>query len=847
MCQNPLRLPPKPIKDKGLYKGLYKNKAMNMMRNVVMTIVAIVATVCANGAPTSGDKNPGYSALDDSGWRGGPTEDWFVNWDKALAEAKKTNKKLFLLNTGSDWCHWCKKLREEVLDKPDFSKFAAKNLVLVYLDSPNRNPLGKEPKAHNRQIVKALPFGGGVPNVLVMNAKGEKLGAIGGGGLAVDQYIEKLRGIISANGERVAGNEARRLFTDGYAALAAEIAARRAALPPVTKEDFKAKLTGVAVVDDNRRNRHDEATFVPPETPLEVPYGKTVLFRVEYDFPEGYGARVWTRDVWPPNERRNSYYFGSNPSGLYKGKGTAYGFLSLLDRGKACRLKSVQVNTNSDPELDDYPHGWDILTASVDLDFKEKPADWDAKLDAKRPLVSKYVPKGWTENFEAARKKAAKEGKFVLVAFSGSDWCGPCMSLEKDVLSQGRYMGKLSKKYVPMMVSVPRDKTTLSKLAVTQNDALTKRYAIRGFPTVVVVNPADGEEVKRHSGYRSGDPDGYLKQLDGMMKGVKWPAKGQEVKPLVPQQAIRSSPTFEATEVREGALSAWMTDCGEAQKIARTTGKLMLVYNYPRSLLRYHAQAFHSNPDFLKYATNRYVLLSIDGFGEKEKEAFPWAYNSGWPTCRILDAEGTLLSADGNSRSRSKLGNSDYFNATGGQMLDLLKGFDKARQVMPGALPKAQKEPSSAELAKLHDVLSQLPETFVNNYYLKWAERLVAADPDGSLGYRASYPYAAKVYPRIKELVDLKRRYYSTLYGQTRKRIQAEGGNQGGRNWSRNMDIVAGEMAEEWEPKFADAVRQLNQMESEVPDGDSRFRFDNFKRDIGMVLDKLRKIRGTSK
>ena len=506
---------------------------MNMMRMVAIITVATAAVFCTNGASAADGKHES-SAVDDSSWRGGPTEDWFVNWDKALAEAKKTNKKLFLLNTGSDWCHWCKKLREEVLDKPDFAEFAAKNLVLVYLDSPNRNPLGKEQKAHNRLIVKTLPFGGGVPHAIVMNAKGEKLGAIGGGGMGMNQYLEKLRGIISANGERVAGNEARRLFTDGYAALAAEIAARRAALPPVTKEDFKARLTGVAVVDDNRRNMYDKATFVPPDTPLEVPYGKTVLFRVEYDFPEGYGARVWTRDVWPPNERRNSYYFGSNPSRFYKGKGTAYGFLSLLDRGKACRLKSVKVNTNSDPELDDYPHGWIILTTSVDLDFKEKPADWESQQDAKRPPVSKYVPKGWAEDFEAARLQAAKEGKFVLAAFSGSDWCGPCMALEKDVLSQRKYMGRLTKKYVPVMVSVPRDKSTLSKLAVSQNAALKERYGIRGFPTVIVVNPVDGEEVRRHSGYRNGDPDGFLKRLDGMMQDVKWPVKGQEVKPLAP-------------------------------------------------------------------------------------------------------------------------------------------------------------------------------------------------------------------------------------------------------------------------------------------------------------------------
>ena len=42
-------------------------------------------------------------AINDSDWQKGPTEQWFVNWDKALAETKAKNRPLFVLNTGSDW------------------------------------------------------------------------------------------------------------------------------------------------------------------------------------------------------------------------------------------------------------------------------------------------------------------------------------------------------------------------------------------------------------------------------------------------------------------------------------------------------------------------------------------------------------------------------------------------------------------------------------------------------------------------------------------------------------------------------------------------------------------------
>ena len=317
------------------------------------------------------------------------------------------------------------------------------------------------------------------------------------------------------------------------AATAAEAAARRADLPPVTKDDFRARVTGVAVVENSRRyGSKSDVEFAAPETPLEVPYGKTALFRVEYDFPEGYGAHVWVSDSLCDDGKAHSGYFGSNPSGLYKGKGTAYGFLVLLGQGKACRLKSVEVRTNSNPQLENRPNSWEIAAASVDLDFKEKPADWESQQDAKRPPVSKYVPVGWTEDFEAARRQAASEGKFVLAAFSGSDWCGPCMALEREVFSQKAFLDAVAAKYVPVMLSFPHDKSTLSKLAVSQNGELKKRYPIQGYPTVIVVDPVTGEVVKRRTGYRAGGAGEYLTSLDALMKEVERPAKGRQVKSL---------------------------------------------------------------------------------------------------------------------------------------------------------------------------------------------------------------------------------------------------------------------------------------------------------------------------
>ena len=326
-----------------------------------------------------------HAAEEKSGWQGGPSEEWFVEWDKALECAKKTNKNIFVLNTGSDWCYWCKKLRSDVLDTSVFRDYAQKNLVLLYLDSPYRNPLGKEQKKHNRQIVKALQFGGGVPCAVIVTPNGKKLGMVGGGGDTADKYIERMAKQISNNGKTLRDENSKILFKEGYARLAKKIAEERAKLPPVTTSDFKAVLTGVAVVD--MRIAHKDmknVSFLPPETKLEIPFGKKALFRVKYDFPTGYGARIWTRC----NERN----FASNPSVVYKGCGVAYGFLSLLERGETSTIRSISIRTNADPELDDYESGWMIDEFMVSLKFLGKDEmSHDVTQDKE---VKRYVSKG---------------------------------------------------------------------------------------------------------------------------------------------------------------------------------------------------------------------------------------------------------------------------------------------------------------------------------------------------------------------------------------------------------------------------------------------------------------------
>ncbi len=107
-----------------------------------------------------------------SGWRRGPDSQWQIYYPAALALAKKNRKMVFVLHTGSDWCGFCIKLRKDVLSKREFKKYAAKNLILLYLDSPRRSPLPQEQQKHNNNVCRELAFPGGVPAFILLDEDG---------------------------------------------------------------------------------------------------------------------------------------------------------------------------------------------------------------------------------------------------------------------------------------------------------------------------------------------------------------------------------------------------------------------------------------------------------------------------------------------------------------------------------------------------------------------------------------------------------------------------------------------------------------------------------------------------
>lgn len=121
---------------------------------------------------------------------------WETDFAKAAAEAKKTSKHMLINFTGSDWCPWCFKLRDEVFATSAFEKYAEKNLVLVEADFPRRKKLSEALAKQNSELAEKYGVPG-FPTVIVITPNGELAGRTGyrpGGG---DAYVTHLKEMIT--------------------------------------------------------------------------------------------------------------------------------------------------------------------------------------------------------------------------------------------------------------------------------------------------------------------------------------------------------------------------------------------------------------------------------------------------------------------------------------------------------------------------------------------------------------------------------------------------------------------------------------------------------------------------
>ncbi len=120
----------------------------------------------------------------------------------------------------------------------------------------------------------------------------------------------------------------------------------------------------------------------------------------------------------------------------------------------------------------------------------------------------------WETDFEAAKARAVKEHKTILMNFTGSDWCGWCKRLDREVFSQEAFQSFATANLVLVKIDFPKY-VKQSEEEKNRNWKLAERYGVSGFPAILLVDAAGAEKLR--TGYIGGGPEQYVQHLKGGM------------------------------------------------------------------------------------------------------------------------------------------------------------------------------------------------------------------------------------------------------------------------------------------------------------------------------------------
>ena len=110
-------------------------------------------------------------------------------------------------------------------------------------------------------------------------------------------------------------------------------------------------------------------------------------------------------------------------------------------------------------------------------------------------FISQAQELNWHTDINKATEASLKENKPLLLFFTGSDWCGWCIKLQKDVLTKDEFFIWATQNVILVELDFPR-RTAQDETIKMQNQQLAQTFGIQGYPTVWIVNAVKGEDNK---------------------------------------------------------------------------------------------------------------------------------------------------------------------------------------------------------------------------------------------------------------------------------------------------------------------------------------------------------------
>jgi thioredoxin-related protein len=119
----------------------------------------------------------------------------------------------------------------------------------------------------------------------------------------------------------------------------------------------------------------------------------------------------------------------------------------------------------------------------------------------------------WVYDFEEAKKIALEDDKLIVLVFQGSDWCSPCIKLDREIWNNNEFKKIASENFVMLLADFPRKKSNaLSQIQKEKNYLLAEKYNPNGFFPFVIIFNSYGEVIGQ-TGYEKISPQEYANKI----------------------------------------------------------------------------------------------------------------------------------------------------------------------------------------------------------------------------------------------------------------------------------------------------------------------------------------------
>ncbi len=256
--------------------------------------------------------------------------------------------------------------------------------------------------------------------------------------------------------------------------------------------------------------------------------------------------------------------------------------------------------------------------------------------------TSAMAGEGWETDYQLALEAAQKGQKMVLANFTGSDWCGWCIKLHKEVFDQKAFRTWARENVVLLELDFPRRKPQSAELK-KQNAELQNRFRIEGYPTVVLLN-AEGKEVGR-TGYVKGGPEAWIASADKILDAARMKSLWGENF----EDALRLSRKTGRPILADFTGSDWCSWCIKLDKEVFTTTEfqtwarenvVLVKLDYPRRKPQEKWLKEQNDRLLKKYRVQKFPTVLV--LGHDGRRLGELGYQPGGPKAWIIAAERKL-------------------------------------------------------------------------------------------------------------------------------------------------------------------------------------------------------------